>query len=123
MIGPDGKVDEQQLTPFLQRVKTDTKIGTGWAEVVQWAIIVTCATVLFSHGVTNITTAAQAASALKPLAGDYARSSIPLVASNSCVSATEKARFEPRSSVSSPASRRRCKPSRGSSRVASTTSR
>ena len=61
MIGPDGKVDEQQLTPFLKRVKTDTKIGTGWAEVVQWAIIVTCATVLFSHGVTNITTAAQAA--------------------------------------------------------------
>jgi Mn2+/Fe2+ NRAMP family transporter len=54
-------------------VKTDTKIGTGWAEVVQWAIIVTCATVLFSHGVTNITTAAQAASALKPLAGDYAK--------------------------------------------------
>ncbi len=73
MIGPDGKVDEQQLTPFLKRVKTDTKIGTGWAEVVQWAIIVTCATVLFSHGVTNITTAAQAASALKPLAGDYAK--------------------------------------------------
>jgi len=73
MIGPDGKVDQQQLDPFLKRVKTDTKIGTGWAEVVQWAIIVTCATVLFSHGVTNITTAAQAASALKPLAGDYAK--------------------------------------------------
>jgi Mn2+/Fe2+ NRAMP family transporter len=72
MIGPDDKVDEQQLTPFLERVKTETKIGTGWAEVVQWAIIVTCATVLFSHGVTNITTAAQAASTLKPLAGDYA---------------------------------------------------
>jgi NRAMP (natural resistance-associated macrophage protein)-like metal ion transporter len=73
MIGPDGKVDQQQLDPFLKRVKTDTKIGTGWAELVQWAIIVTCATVLFSHGVTNITTAAQAASALKPLAGDYAK--------------------------------------------------
>jgi len=72
-IGPDGKVDEQQLEPFLKRVKTDTKIGTGWAEVVQWSIIVVCATVLFRHGVTNITTAAQAASALEPLAGDYAK--------------------------------------------------
>jgi len=72
-IGPDGKVDEQQLEPFLKRVKTDTKIGTAWAEVVQWSIIVVCATVLFRHGVTNITTAAQAASALKPLAGDYAK--------------------------------------------------
>ena len=73
MIGSEGKVDERRLGAFLKRVRTDTKIGTGWAEVVQWAIIVVCATVLFSHGVTNITTAAQAASALKPLAGDYAK--------------------------------------------------
>ena len=73
MIGPDGEVDEEQLGPFLKRVKTDTKIGTAWAEVVQWSIIVVCATVLFSNGVTNITSATQAASALKPLAGDYAK--------------------------------------------------
>ena len=73
MIGPDGAVDQQRLGPFLKRVKTDTKIGTAWAEVVQWAIIVVCATVLFGHGVTNITTASQAASALKPLAGAYAK--------------------------------------------------
>jgi NRAMP (natural resistance-associated macrophage protein)-like metal ion transporter len=72
-IGPEGQVDDQQLGPFLKRVKTDTKIGTAWAEVVQWSIIVVCATVLFRHGVTNITTAAQAASALQPLAGDYAK--------------------------------------------------
>jgi Mn2+/Fe2+ NRAMP family transporter len=45
MIGPQGKVDEKRLDPFLKRVRTDTKIGTVWAEVVQWAIIVTCATV------------------------------------------------------------------------------
>ena len=73
MIGPDGAVDQRRLGPFLKRVKTDTKIGTAWAEVVQWAIIVVCATVLFGHGVTNITTASQAASALKPLAGAYAK--------------------------------------------------
>jgi len=73
MIGPGGKVDERRLDPFLKRVKTDTKIGTAWAEVVQWAIIVVCGTVLFRHGITNITTAAQAASALEPLAGAYAK--------------------------------------------------
>jgi NRAMP (natural resistance-associated macrophage protein)-like metal ion transporter len=72
-IGPDGKVDEKRLDPFLKRVKTDTKIGTVWAEIVQWAIIVVCATALFRNGVTNITTAAQAANALKPLAGAYAK--------------------------------------------------
>ncbi|MBV8431909.1 MAG: divalent metal cation transporter, partial [Solirubrobacterales bacterium] len=65
MIGPEGKVDEKRLGAFLKRVKTDTKIGTVWAEVVQWAIIVVCGTVLFRHGVTHITTAAQAASALE----------------------------------------------------------
>jgi Natural resistance-associated macrophage protein len=54
-------------------VKTDTKIGTAWAEVVQWAIVVVCGTVLFRHGVTHITTAAQAASALEPLAGAFAK--------------------------------------------------
>jgi len=73
MIGPAGDVDEHRLDPFLKRVKTDTKVGTAWAEAVQWAIIVVCATVLFRHGITNITTAAQAASALKPLAGTYAK--------------------------------------------------
>jgi len=73
MIGPDGKVDEQRLGPFLKRVKGDTKIGTAWAEIVQWAIIVVCGTVLFRHGITNITTASQAASALKPLAGEFAK--------------------------------------------------
>ncbi|MBV8462143.1 MAG: divalent metal cation transporter, partial [Acidimicrobiales bacterium] len=51
----------------------DTKIGTVWAEVVQWAIVVVCGTVLYGHGVHNITTAAQAASALEPLAGAYAK--------------------------------------------------
>ena len=72
MIGSEGKVNERRLGAFLKRVRTDTKIGTGWAEVVQWAIIVVCHRAV-QHGVTNITTAAQAASALKPLAGDYAK--------------------------------------------------
>jgi len=72
-IGPEGKVDEKRLKPFLKKVRTDTKIGTGWAEVVQWSITVVCASVLFRHGVTNITTASQAASALQPLAGSYAK--------------------------------------------------
>lgn len=72
-IGIDGVIDEPRLAPFLKRVKTDTWVGALWAEVVQWAIIVVCASVLWRHGITNITTATQAASALKPLAGSYAK--------------------------------------------------
>ncbi len=35
-------------------------------------IVATCAAVLYSHGITNVATAADAALALKPLAGDQA---------------------------------------------------
>ena len=72
-IGPDGKVDEHRLLPFLRRARADTKVGTLWAEVVQWAIVVVCGTVLFAHGATRISTAADAARALEPLAGAYAK--------------------------------------------------
>ena len=41
-------------------------------DVVAWFIIVTCAATLFLHGFRNIAYAADAAQALKPLAGQYA---------------------------------------------------
>lgn len=72
-IGPDGKVDPSTLPAFLRRVRWDTAAGAAFAELIQWAIIVTCASVLWRHGVTHIHTAAQAASALQPLAGAYAK--------------------------------------------------
>jgi len=72
-IGIDGVVSEERLAPFLKGVKRDTWFGAVFAELVQWAIIVVCASVLWRHGITNITTATQAASALEPLAGSFAK--------------------------------------------------
>jgi NRAMP (natural resistance-associated macrophage protein)-like metal ion transporter len=60
---------------FLSRIKnmqTDTIIGMSFSQIVTWFIIVTCAMTLFNKGITDIQTAQQAASALKPLAGDAA---------------------------------------------------
>jgi Mn2+/Fe2+ NRAMP family transporter len=65
--------DLPRLRRFLHHVRIDTLWGMIFAEVIQWFIIVVCATVLFSHGITNIHSAAEAASALAPFAGVYAK--------------------------------------------------
>ena len=56
----------------LHRVRVDTSFGMGFSNLVAFFIMVTTGTVLHGHGVTNITTTAQAAQALRPLAGDAA---------------------------------------------------
>jgi len=50
----------------------DVISGCVFTDVVAWFIIVACAATLWIHGYRNITYAADAASALKPLAGQYA---------------------------------------------------
>jgi NRAMP (natural resistance-associated macrophage protein)-like metal ion transporter len=50
----------------------DVIVGCIFTDVVAWFIIVTCAATLFVHGYRNIQYAADAAQALKPLAGQYA---------------------------------------------------
>ena len=50
----------------------DVVTGCIFTDVVAWFIIVACAGTLWIHGFRNITYAADAASALKPLAGQYA---------------------------------------------------
>lgn len=52
---------------FLKDLKIDNTAGMLAAELAQWFIIITTATVLFNHGIHNINTAAQAARALQPL--------------------------------------------------------
>lgn len=59
---------------FLKDVRIDTAVGMFAAELGQWFIIITTATVLFSHGVTNITSAADAAKALEPLVRSFPNS-------------------------------------------------
>lgn len=56
----------------LERVKADTFIGMGFSNLVAFFIIVTTAVTLNANGVTNIETSAQAAAALRPIAGDFA---------------------------------------------------
>lgn len=56
----------------LSRIKLDTSIGMGFSSVIGFFIILTTAITLNLHGVTNIETAAQAATALRPIAGEFA---------------------------------------------------
>src|SRR5262249_61964896 len=61
-----------QAPRALERIRLDTAIGMALSNLVGLAIIVTTAATLHVHGVTRIETSAQAASALRPLAGEHA---------------------------------------------------
>ncbi|TJV69776.1 MAG: divalent metal cation transporter [Mesorhizobium sp.] len=56
----------------LRRLRWDTWSGMFYSDVTSYFIILATAVTLHVAGVTNIETAAQAASALQPLAGDFA---------------------------------------------------
>jgi NRAMP (natural resistance-associated macrophage protein)-like metal ion transporter len=56
----------------LRRISIDTWVGMAFSNSVAFFIIMTTALTLHAHGVTSITTTAQAASALKPIAGPLA---------------------------------------------------
>lgn len=56
----------------LRRIKSDTLIGMLFSNAVAFFIILTTAVTLGAHGVTNIQTSAQAAEALRPVAGEFA---------------------------------------------------
>jgi Mn2+/Fe2+ NRAMP family transporter len=56
--------------PELDRIKIDTTVGMFLSNTIAFFIILTTASVLNAHGVTNINSATQAAEALRPLAGN-----------------------------------------------------
>ena len=56
----------------LRRIKIDTYLGMGLSNLVAFFIILSTAATLHLHGVNNIQTSAEAAEALRPLAGDFA---------------------------------------------------
>lgn len=62
----------EQARAQLQRIKIDTYIGMGFSNLVAFFIMLTAAVTLHLHGITDIQTSAQAAQALRPLAGDFA---------------------------------------------------
>jgi len=53
-------------------MRIDVVSGMFFSELVMFFIIAVCASTLFTHGITNIGTAADAAAALRPLAGNWA---------------------------------------------------
>ena len=56
----------------LKASRLDVITGCIFTDIVAWFIIVACAATLYLHGFRDIKYAADAAQALKPLAGDYA---------------------------------------------------
>ncbi|WP_338801998.1 divalent metal cation transporter [Pseudomonas sp. RSB 5.4] len=54
------------------RINTDTLIGMGISNIVAFFIMLTTAVTLNLHGLTDIQTSEQAASALRPIAGEFA---------------------------------------------------
>ena len=64
-LSPDG------ADAHLRRIKIDTYIGMGFSNIVAFCIILGTAATLHVAGVTDIQTSAQAAEALRPLAGQF----------------------------------------------------
>ena len=62
----------QQAKVNLRRIKIDTYIGMGFSNLVAFFIILTTAVTLNLNGISDIQTSAQAATALRPIAGEFA---------------------------------------------------
>jgi NRAMP (natural resistance-associated macrophage protein)-like metal ion transporter len=65
-------VDKGVTVRQYKTTRLDVIIGSFFTDIVAWFIIVACAATLYTHGIRNISEAADAAQAMKPLAGDYA---------------------------------------------------
>jgi NRAMP (natural resistance-associated macrophage protein)-like metal ion transporter len=74
-IDPDKKplrVDPKTKDEEFARIRVDTLVGMAFSNVIAIAIIITAASTLHASGKTSIETSAQAAEALRPLAGPAA---------------------------------------------------
>ncbi len=65
-------VAPEQAPQAVQRIRIDTCLGMAFSNLVALAIMVTAAATLNVAGTTHVETAAQAAEALRPIAGDLA---------------------------------------------------
>jgi Mn2+/Fe2+ NRAMP family transporter len=66
----DTVFSPQEVKRHLRRIKVDTVIGMTFSNLIAFFIILSTAATLHAAGVTDIQTSAQAAEALRPLAGD-----------------------------------------------------
>lgn len=65
-------VEKGTNTKQLGASRADVIVGSFFTDIVGWFIIVACAATLFVHGMGAIQVPADAAEAMKPLAGEYA---------------------------------------------------
>jgi NRAMP (natural resistance-associated macrophage protein)-like metal ion transporter len=61
-----------QAVAQMERIHMDTYVGMAFSNVVAFFIILTAASTLHAHGITEVSTCAQAAAALSPIAGRFA---------------------------------------------------
>ena len=65
-------VAPEQAKRQFRRLRTDTLVGMGFSNLIAFFMIVATAAALHARGVNDIQTTAQAAQALRPVAGDFA---------------------------------------------------
>lgn len=65
-------ITPREAGPELRRIRTDTLTGMAVSSIVSLAIVFATAATLNAHGITDIATSAQAAEALRPIAGQFA---------------------------------------------------
>lgn len=75
----DGSIDCQDCRPrpkvlraLIERMRFDVAAGMSYSNAISWFIVLTTATVLFSHGLRDIQSPADAARVLEPLVGSFA---------------------------------------------------
>jgi NRAMP (natural resistance-associated macrophage protein)-like metal ion transporter len=96
-----GLGNHQEIQLDLERVKRDTWVGMIFSNGIAFFIMVLAAVTLGAAGITNVESAAQAAAALRPLAGEFAFSlfaagivatgllAVPVLASSSAYAVAE----------------------------------
>lgn len=65
-------ITPKEAGPELARIRMDTLTGMAFSSIVSLAIVFATAATLNAHGIHNIATSAQAAEALRPIAGQFA---------------------------------------------------
>src|SRR5207342_1273386 len=65
-------ITPKEAGPELRRIRLDTLTGMAFSTVISITIVFATAATLHAHGITDITTSAQAAEALRPIAGPFA---------------------------------------------------
>ena len=65
-------ITPREAGPELKRIRIDTLVGMAFSSIVSLAIVFATAATLNANGITDIATSAQAAEALRPIAGPFA---------------------------------------------------